>query len=181
MTILPRIKRKAESLKSDPRYRDFRCYEFTQKPGETVFIPNGWWHAVLNLHHSVAITQNFCSPRNFDAVWMKTRTGRKRMAWKWLCQLEEKYPELAARAKGMNKRDDFVMKYDPVEIERRERAERLRKKERKRRKMLRQGGKAPVWKRAVFDSTSKMTDSDGDVDSNSNSKRSRVQRPTVSP
>lgn len=56
------------------------------------------------------------------------------MAWKWLKQLEEKYPHLAERAKELNMRDHFVMKYDPVETERREREERKRKEERKKRK-----------------------------------------------
>mmetsp|Transcript_48724 Transcript_48724/g.137067 ORF Transcript_48724/g.137067 Transcript_48724/m.137067 type:complete len:429 (+) Transcript_48724:194-1480(+) len=133
-TILPRIKRKAQTLRGTPKYRNFCCYEFTQNAGETCFIPQGWWHAVLNISDTVAITQNFCSPRNFDSVWLKTRSGRKKMAWKWLCQLEEKYPDLADRAKAANKRDRFVMKYDPVEVERREREERKRKEERKRRK-----------------------------------------------
>ncbi len=134
MYILPRIKRKAQTLHGTPKYKDFCCYEFTQNAGETCFIPQGWWHAVLNVTDTVAITQNFCSPRNFDNVWLKTRTGRKRMAWKLLCQLEVKYPDLAARAKELNMRDSFVMKYDPVEMERREREERRRKEERKRRK-----------------------------------------------
>lgn len=41
--ILPRIKRKAETLKHTEEYRGFACYEFTQNAGETVFIPSGWW------------------------------------------------------------------------------------------------------------------------------------------
>lgn len=123
MYILPRIKRKAaaacfgSATPSNSDYKDFACYEFTQNPGETVFVPNGWWHAVLNLTHTVGITQNFCSARNFDEVWMKTRTGRKRLAWKWLCQLEQRYPHLAKRAKALNQRDKFIMKYDPVVME----------------------------------------------------------------
>ena len=88
----------------------------------------------MNISDTVAITQNFCSPRNFDRVWLKTRSGRKKMAWKWLCHLEVKYPDLAERAKAANKRDGYVMKYDPVEVERREREERNRKEERRRRK-----------------------------------------------
>jgi histone arginine demethylase JMJD6 len=68
---------------------------------------------VLNLTHTVGVTQNFCSPRNFDEVWIKTRSGRKRMAWKWLGLLDGHCPHLADRARKLNERDDFHMKYDP--------------------------------------------------------------------
>lgn len=155
MYILPRIKRKAQTFRGTAKYKNFCCFEFTQNPGETCFIPQGWWHAVLNLTDTVAITQNFCSPRNFDQVWQKTRSGRKRMAWKWLCQLEEKYPDLAERAKEANRRDHFVMKYDPVEMERREREEQKRKEESKRRKQE----KAEV--NALNESSSSSVDCDG--------------------
>lgn len=71
--------------------------------------------AVLNLTDTVGVTQNFCSPRNFDRVWIETRSGRKRMAWKLLNKLDEIYPQLARRAREMNARDAFRMKYDTSE------------------------------------------------------------------
>ena len=111
--ILPRIKRKATQNKGHPDYKGFACYEFTQEAGETCFIPRGWWHAVLNVTHTVGVTQNFCSPRNFDHVWRKTRSGRKKMASKWLSRLEKHYPHLAERARELNREDNFNMKYDP--------------------------------------------------------------------
>lgn len=92
--VLPRLRRKYGA--------DVTMYEFIQEPGETVFVPGGWWHAVINLEDSVAVTQNFCSRANFPAVWRKTRSGRKGMARKWLRLLEARYPDLAALARRIN-------------------------------------------------------------------------------
>ncbi|GAB2226852.1 hypothetical protein Droror1_Dr00008645 [Drosera rotundifolia] len=34
------------------------------KAGEVIFVPNGWWHLVINLEESLAITQNYVCRRN---------------------------------------------------------------------------------------------------------------------
>eukprot|EP00924_Labyrinthula_sp_SR-Ha-C_P004045 snap_masked-scaffold_3-processed-gene-12.18-mRNA-1 protein AED:0.01 eAED:0.01 QI:0/-1/0/1/-1/1/1/0/422 len=100
--LLPRILTKSEEKRKD-------CIMFVQKAGETVFVPFGWWHAVLNLSHTVAVTQNFCSRGNFDSVWRKTRTGRTRMAVSWLRNLPEEFKDLVERAKYLDKIDGFSL------------------------------------------------------------------------
>ena len=36
-----------------------RPFECVTGPGEVMFVPSGWWHCVLNIEESVAITHNF--------------------------------------------------------------------------------------------------------------------------
>eukprot|EP00850_Spirogloea_muscicola_P016123 SM000128S26256 [mRNA] locus=s128:406426:412790:- [translate_table: standard] len=45
-----------------------RPLECTQVSGEVIFVPSGWWHCVLNLEDSVAVTQNYVNESNLEAV-----------------------------------------------------------------------------------------------------------------
>jgi len=88
---------------------------FIQKKNETVFIPGGWWHVVLNLDDTIAVTQNYCNSVNFEKVWIHVRNERKKMSVKFLRQLEIKYPELANFARELNQKDRFIM-YDEKKL-----------------------------------------------------------------
>ena len=51
-----------------PAPSTLRPFECIVAPGELIFVPHGWWHAVLNLDESVAITQNYVSESNLASV-----------------------------------------------------------------------------------------------------------------
>ena len=108
VTFLPRL-RELQKQQRQQGKPTFTMIEFTQFAGETVFVPGGWWHAVLNLDDSIAVTQNFCSRNNFQAVWRATRAGRKKMAVSWLNRLRQSWPALAEDADRINAEDGWTV------------------------------------------------------------------------
>ena len=42
--------------------------ECVMEAGDTIVVPSGWWHAVVNLEHSVAITENWAHEHNIKEV-----------------------------------------------------------------------------------------------------------------
>ena len=76
-----------------------------------MFVPGGWWHAVINLDNTIAITENVCNEGNFERVWVQARKNRKRLAYKWLRLIRhtESLHHIYRRALEMNCRDRFPM------------------------------------------------------------------------
>lgn len=48
--------------------RSAGALEAEQGPGDLLFVPNGWWHTVVNLEPTVAYTENCVTAANLEAV-----------------------------------------------------------------------------------------------------------------
>jgi hypothetical protein len=83
--------------------------EFVQRPGETVWVPGHWWHAVLNLDDTIAITQNVCTSAGFPRVWAEAVRNRRGMARKWIRILRRERPALAAAAEAYDAREGISL------------------------------------------------------------------------
>lgn len=80
---------------------------FIQYPGETIFMPGGVWHYVLNFDDTLAVTQNYVNMSNFGLVWKDFRKERRHAALRWLSHLKRRYPLAYETAMAMNKADNF--------------------------------------------------------------------------
>jgi len=54
--------------------------EYIQEAGETIYVPAGWWHAIINLDFTVAVTENVLQPSLLPKVG-----GRLASEWPGFC------------------------------------------------------------------------------------------------
>lgn len=66
-------------LKEYPLFRQAKMYEVTQKPGELVFIPGDFPHAVMNTEDSVGVSANYIDESNlYRFLWHSLVQARLR-------------------------------------------------------------------------------------------------------
>lgn len=69
--------------------------EFIQRPGDFIFVPSGWWHSILNLSDTIAVTQNFVNRENLDAVIQSfVASNNYKMLEFWKSRILPMRPEL---------------------------------------------------------------------------------------
>jgi hypothetical protein len=52
-----------------------------QRPGDLIFIPNGWWHQVLNIEECIAVTQNVVCDSNLTNVVKFLKAKKRPDVW----------------------------------------------------------------------------------------------------
>ena len=80
--VLSDLRKKNTNNNSHIDNEAFWYREFLQMPGEIVFVPSNWHHAVFNLEDSIAVTQNYCSRTNLRKCY--TLMEDRLLAKKWL-------------------------------------------------------------------------------------------------
>jgi len=63
---------------------DETAIQVLQSPGETIYLPFGMVHAVLNMDDTIAVTQNYGAPGNFEEVWHEVLSIGDDVDWKHL-------------------------------------------------------------------------------------------------
>jgi len=66
---------------------DKYAYHVLQKPGETIYVPDGIVHSVFNMDATVAVTRNYGSAANLDNVWEQACTSGDERKWKIMYNL----------------------------------------------------------------------------------------------
>jgi len=82
--------------------QEWKPVEVLQNPGETVFVPNGWMHLVLNLQLTVAVTHNYASEYGpFERMWQQVVMDEPVFAKRWYRSMRASgRQDLAERAKN---------------------------------------------------------------------------------
>ncbi|KAJ1840718.1 JmjC domain-containing protein 4 [Coemansia sp. RSA 2703] len=64
-----------------PRLKELRTIEVVQEAGETVFVPSGWWHQVINLEDTISINHNWGNEFNVGYMCDRLQEDLGRVKW----------------------------------------------------------------------------------------------------
>lgn len=67
------------------------CMYVVQASGETVFVPGGWLHAVVNLEETVAITHNYAPLERVGEILREVKANEPEFAFAWEQALQDRH------------------------------------------------------------------------------------------
>jgi len=76
---------------SGPQGKPIECI---LEAGEMIYVPTGWWHMVLNLSESIAVTQNVMNSQNFKVVYEDVKKDDRKMKHKLKKRLKKRNREI---------------------------------------------------------------------------------------
>lgn len=85
--------------------------------GECMFVPGGWWHSVLNLSETIALTRNFCAPADLHGVLRFFKDKHEHVSGVAVLDEEDSTGEVrhgnnvygnGAKLRGVNMYDEFA-------------------------------------------------------------------------
>jgi hypothetical protein len=78
-----------------------------------IYVPSGWWHTVLNMEETIAVTQNFVDHANLCNVVSYLKFHKPDLHDKFLKNLEDKKPDVFSEYVGNKKSSwDKMMEED---------------------------------------------------------------------
>ncbi|SCU98930.1 LADA_0H16248g1_1 [Lachancea dasiensis] len=60
--------------------QDGKCRIAVTFPGDCIYVPSGWWHSVINLTDSVALTENFVPAPTLPKILLFLKSKRKQLS-----------------------------------------------------------------------------------------------------
>lgn len=73
-----------------PKFKRARPIYCIQKPGDVVFTPSSWWHAVFNLENTISITENFINETNYKNVLDFFRSQNAKKSYSSMLRIVQK-------------------------------------------------------------------------------------------
>ncbi|CAD8159252.1 unnamed protein product [Paramecium octaurelia] len=101
--IVPLVKKHCDS-------QNIKYYDFIQSEHETVYVPNGWWHAVLNIEDCVAVTQNYVCDQNLEKFWIAFNKENPTLSQQFLTNVQQENEELYNRILALNEKFNIQIK-----------------------------------------------------------------------